>query len=1811
MKIKRQISILCLILFGLILHAQPSILYTNLGATTPASTNSRYLLNDFGIFRQFRFQANVSAAASSALWAFHIGSAGSPDYSNNWRPNVAGQTISLNNHIPTSFTNGARYNTAGGGFDGLLPAITNGNYYTFNVVETGGNDKPMQILETTYAPVPLVSQTYTPSLTANNGGVVTVTSAAVLNANEYVYLRYTTDGFLTSNFIQVPFTGTTGTLNLPCFGAGTNVEYYFYTSSKTFTQITADVVAYGQASAHDMNTLNILNNGGPNYTYTQSSNTNFEGTYYVPSICYPTLASFITAINAGTVVNNVIVNVAAGYTETSPTSGYRLIANGGLATRSITFQKNGVGANPTFTASASLVAGNNEDALFKILGSDFITIDGFTFLENPGNTNKVNTTNNMIEFGIALGYLTSTNGAQNITIKNCTIDLDRTYTNSYGIYSNNSHNETASSVLNGSTTFAGSNSNLKIASNIINDVNIGIAITGSPVPADHNDGLIIGGSAIEGNTISNFGYDIPTTFFQKVPQNINGIVLTNVKNITVSYNTISNAGDHVSTSEIKCIFHNGPSMAAETPIGTFVNNFTNNTLSLKSNLLANDLTGIKTQPNSGNTSSTINISNNRFTNFTYLPTTAVGSGTFEFIGNSQSYFNLNIEGNEFDGIIANTTPSLFFIRNSVSLVSGATKNINNNNVNNFSKTGGSAGPSVVYFYQDMGASLSGSFVNNLNNSFTNVNCVTGNNITAWNNQDGLSAASSPLKKVSGNTFNNVSGLNQINLINLNGLGDLSEVSNNTITNISGAGSQVNGIILGTKSSGSILVDSNTIDVVNAANNTTTGIELNSEATLVVSANKIKRISSNGKIFGISSVNALGTVTIQNNEIDDLRTSNTGVQFISGIENTLAAKITIKNNSIKNLLSTSITNTGGLRGINCTLASTTAGFVPEISGNVVDSFTANSTDTTNLNYGINVAGAGLYNISNNTISNFNVNTRNPVEFVGINNASIGLTQKVNGNTIFNLKANNATAVNVANIGINVSGLNAGSEVYRNKIYNLENKSTGTSPKIYGIYVPNSGTWSVANNMISLKNGTNTNGVECIGIIDDGLAGARNYYYNSVNIEGNSTSALKTAGFQYNKNAGTVNIKNNIFQNVRTGSGKNYAVANTGADFTGLNFSHNILYSTNPNTIGQVTGPADRDYPGFITSSASTNSYSSLTTFADTSVADLHINATTCSDSEGFGTPIVGFLNDFDNDTRSTTAPDIGADEATKASHIWTGVWTPGTPNSSSSVEIRADYNMTTQPNIEACSIRVSSGATLTIAGNKYINIQNNITVDAGSFLNVSDKGSIVQVNDNAQNLGNINYERIAKITFYDYVYWSSPVYSTTKTASFPVTSLFGGNAPVNKIFKWETTAINANGTVGNYINTSENMIQGKGYIARAPLATSSTVLTDVSTTFTGVPINGFVSVPLFRGANGTTLNDNFNLIGNPYPSAIDATDFLNTYANPLSPDYADIQGNVKIWTHSTGLLLTNPNPFYQNFTYNYSASNFATYNGMGSTLPAFLGKIAAGQSFFVTRNDAATANSTNLVFKNNLRNITHANDNFFRQANTINYNEVNRIWLDLISPSNEVNRILLGNATLATNEIDMLYDAETENVGKFNFYSIIGPKIFNIEGKALPFDINTKYDLGANFTQNGNHKIAIAQTDGMFSGDNAPTVYLEDKLLQTTHNLSLSPYEFNQNIGTINNRFVLKFNDIVLNNPSFETLQNETSIFSNNQKITVNSIKQIIKSIEVYDFLGRLVYAKSKIGTNGFIIDDLKASNQALIVKVQLDNDEVVNKKIIF
>ncbi|MDP3928003.1 MAG: right-handed parallel beta-helix repeat-containing protein, partial [Bacteroidota bacterium] len=222
---------------------------------------------------------------------------------------------------------------------------------------------------------------------------------------------------------------------------------------------------------------------------------------------YTSLQAAATALNTnGVGTGGANILVASGHIETAPTGGIVLgssTLNTSLsATNPLIIQKNGVGSNPTIQAFTGT---GTTDGILKLLGTDFVTINGLEFTENVSNTNA--TTH--MEWGIALLKRNATapfDGCHNNTIQNCTIKLSRSNITGRGIYLNN-HISNSTTTL-AITTAADANSFNKIYNNNIDGAYYGVNLSGfahGTAPFNlYDQGNEVGRDNL-GNTITNFG----------------------------------------------------------------------------------------------------------------------------------------------------------------------------------------------------------------------------------------------------------------------------------------------------------------------------------------------------------------------------------------------------------------------------------------------------------------------------------------------------------------------------------------------------------------------------------------------------------------------------------------------------------------------------------------------------------------------------------------------------------------------------------------------------------------------------------------------------------------------------------------------------------------------------------------------------------------------------------------------------------------------------------------------------------------------------------------------------------------------------------------------------------------------------------------------------------------------------------------------------------------------------------------------------------------------------------------------------------
>jgi len=554
--------------------------------------------------------------------------------------------------------------------------------------------------------------------------------------------------------------------------------------------------------------------------------------------------------------------------------------------------------------------------------------------------------------------------------------------------------------------------------------------------------------------------------------------------------------------------------------------------------------------------------------------------------------------------------------------------------------------------------------------------------------------------------------------------------------------------------------------------------------------------------------------------------------------------------------------------------------------------------------------------------------------------------------------------------------------------------------------------------------------------------------------------------------------------------------------------------------------------------------------------------------------------------------------------WNGVtWNYGAPTLGRKAILNGNYSTATNGDFQCCTLQVDAASTLTISNTGKVVIDFNI-INNGN-INVLNNGSIVQINDTDTNSGTytgtkFQVNRIAQARNLDYVYWSSPV------DGFAVSNL-----PNTHRFEWAPTATNANSTQGNWIAASGNMIASKGYIARASNGSATAVPLPI--TFQGKPNNGIINIGISRG-NTIGTNDCWNLVGNPYPSAISANSFVTQNTN--------IEGSVRVWTHGSLPNNTNPNPFYQNYAYNYSDGDYIVSNATGSTVPgAFDGNIASGQGFFIRMlelgetdialpTNTITAASSSVVFKNSYRRtaggVVYDNSAFFKNSDATSSIEKSRIWLDLISSNNQLSKTLIGYIPDATLAKDRMFDALIE-VDAFKLYSLINTQKQTIQGRPVPFDSNDLVPLGYFAETAGNYKVAISSVDGLFSNA-SQNIYLEDKLLNVIHDLKQAPYSFSTIVGEFNNRFVLRYTNNVLSNQEFDNTNG--LVIVTNEKVSLLASENI-ESVLVFDLLGRKVYEMNSINSTEVVLEKLMPTKAALIVKTIFNNGKAITKKIIF
>ncbi|MCV9927698.1 T9SS sorting signal type C domain-containing protein [Flavobacterium sp. LS1R49] len=528
--------------------------------------------------------------------------------------------------------------------------------------------------------------------------------------------------------------------------------------------------------------------------------------------------------------------------------------------------------------------------------------------------------------------------------------------------------------------------------------------------------------------------------------------------------------------------------------------------------------------------------------------------------------------------------------------------------------------------------------------------------------------------------------------------------------------------------------------------------------------------------------------------------------------------------------------------------------------------------------------------------------------------------------------------------------------------------------------------------------------------------------------------------------------------------------------------------------------------------------------------------------------------------------------------WDGLnWTNGLPSGGKELVFHDNYTFLNSVN--ACSCSIDEGKIVTVPRGETLGLSFNYS-GLGTLV-LEDTAALYQSDDEMINTGFAEVKRrTTPILKFDYTYWSSPVENQKLIDVSP-------NTLSDKYFSYDTSVNN-----WKEENPLNNMILGKGYIIRGPQEFSEINGASFEAAFKGIPVNGKVSV-LLESMEG------YNLIGNPYPSAIDASIFI-------SQNTSNINGTLYFWTHNTPIT-----------DREYNSDDYAAYNLLGgvATRPALSsginttrpdGNISSGQAFFVASNGTGKAN-----FDNSMR-IINRNSSFFKPSKVNNLEkessvERHRIWLNLTNNKGTFKQILIGYINGATGSCNPVFDGESFNGNKFvNFYSIKVNKNLVIQAKALPFEDTDLVPLGYSSTIAGDFTIAIDKVDGLLLNRE---IYLEDKRAHIIHNLSKTNYAFTTEIGTLDDRFVLRYTNETLDTGEFDVAENIVLVSVANKEIKINAFSATIDKVFIYDVSGKKIYQRNNVNTSQFETYKINALSQMVIVKVELKNKATIVRKV--
>lgn len=688
-------------------------------------------------------------------------------------------------------------------------------------------------------------------------------------------------------------------------------------------------------------------------------------------------------------------------------------------------------------------------------------------------------------------------------------------------------------------------------------------------------------------------------------------------------------------------------------------------------------------------------------------------------------------------------------------------------------------------------------------------------------------------------------------------------------------------------------------------------------------------------------------------------------------------------------------------------------------------------------------------------------------------------------------------------------------------------------------------------------------------------------------------------------------------------------------------------------------------------------------------DIIDNLTTPTVDIGSGAKMYNFKNIYPQTAPLPFETKANGDWSNTATWLHGGVWdiaSEATNKDWAIVHIK--NNVTTSNRHSNAGLIIDAGKKLSVKTSKEL--KNTWYLELDGVIDLEDESQLVQTAESIldhDSGGFIERDQQGTANSYNYNYWSSsvgPISGTsargTGTAStnaghklvdilmdgtiaaepnkkgvinFQPAHWSADNGVTSPIIISSYWLYTFNGTDNNYgawkaINQNTPILAGEGYTMKGTSGAVN-IGSQQNYVFKGKPNNGDFTLPILKGAN--------RLIGNPYPSAMDANKFIN---DNIKDGGSNTEGNVfngalYFWDH-----------FGEKNSHYLAAyvGGYATYTKMGGAKAYSNDKrinndgshgvkkpgqyIPVGQGFFViavqdtlknSLSEPIIINGGKIVFKNSQRIFmpeSISNSVFMKGVNAKsaqtsdeketenleseeNIDKRPKIWLQFDSPNGYHRQLLVGVDENATNHFDLGYDAPIADIGKEDMFWIFDGSKFVIQA-VNNFNTDQELLLGLMVSKTGLARIKIEELKNM---DENISVHIKDKLTGEIHNISRKPFEINLVAGAYLERFslIFKLQKLIEEDITAEILiPAETQpiikgihVFMNNDigeiQIKNNSDHEII-SIVLYNYLGQTIKSWNSNFNRRTISLPINIAIGVYFVQISMKDGLVVKKLIV-